>query len=330
MKICRRCVVPAGFPHVTFDSRGVCNMCRDYKGRRTQERTKEVYRKRLKALLDGIRGRGEYDVLACYSGGKDSTYTLNILKNDYRLKVLAFTFDNGFIPERTYVNIRNVVEKLDIDHILFKPRFDLLKSIFKVALEKPLYSAKALERASAVCTSCIGLVKYTALKTAIEKDIPLVAFGWSPGQAPITSSMLKIEPEMIRSMEKVLKKPMRKIAGRDIEAYFLAQRHYSNPEKFPTFIHPLALCAYNEKRILKEVAKLGWKRPAGVEMNATNCLLNPLADMVHIKKYGVHPYILEIATLVREGCMSRREGLRHLPVKKDPVLIKGLKKRLGI
>lgn len=33
-----------------------------------------------------------------YSGGKDSTYTLMVLVRHYRLRVLALTFDSGFMP----------------------------------------------------------------------------------------------------------------------------------------------------------------------------------------------------------------------------------------
>lgn len=331
MRICKKCVLPENFPHVTFDKKGVCNYCRAYKGRLKLERLKKKYKKDFEALVKKIkRRRGEYDILMCYSGGKDSTYALSILKNTYNLRVLAFTLDNGFIPERTYINIRNVIEKLGVDHIFFKPSFDILKKIFTVALKKDLYPAKSLERASAVCTSCMGLVKYSALKLAIEKDIPLIAFGWSPGQAPVTSSILEIAPAMIREMEKVLKNPMRALAGKEIDAYFLNERHYK-ADKFPKFVHPLAFYGdYNEKKILAYIKRFGWRLPSDVEMNATNCLLNPLADRAHIARHRFHPYLLEIAGFVREGYMSRKDGLKHLPVKKDERVIRMLKKRLGV
>jgi hypothetical protein len=38
------------------------------------------------------------------------------------------------------------------------------------------------------------LVKFTGLKIALEKQIPIMAWGWSPGQAPIRSSIMKINP----------------------------------------------------------------------------------------------------------------------------------------
>ncbi|MGB2706005.1 MAG: hypothetical protein WBC74_04040 [Candidatus Omnitrophota bacterium] len=330
MKRCKRCILPENFPHIRFDRKGVCSLCRAYRGRKVQKKLKSEYRGKFQTLLKKVAGKGQYDVLMCYSGGKDSTYTLSELKNKYKLKILAFTLDNGFIPGRTYVNMRNVVEKLGIDHMIFKPRFDILKKIFKTALKRSLYSPKASERASAVCTSCIGLVKYASLKIAVEKEIPLVGFGWSPGQAPVTSSVLKINPAMIKNMEKALKKPLRKIAGRAIEAYFLNERHYAKGKKFPIFVHPLAFLDYNEKRVLNRIKNLGWKMPAGVELNATNCLLNPLADLVHIRRHGFHPYVLEIANLVREGYMRREEGLKHIPFRKNKKVIQAAKKRLCI
>ena len=269
-------------------------------------------------------------MLVCYSGGKDSTYTLSILKKRYGLRILAFTLDNGFFAPRAHTNIQNVVETMGIDHLCFKPNFKILRKIFIHSMRKSLYPPKTLERASTICTSCMALVKYMSLKLAVEKEIPYIVFGWSPGQAPITSSILKINSSMIRGMERILKEPLKHIAGDGIDAYFLNERHYTKPDKFPTFIHPLAFFPYNEPNLLRSMKGLGWKKPAEVDYNATNCLLNSLADEVHIRKYGYHPYVLEIANFVREGYMTRAEGLRHIPFKKKPRTLRIVKKRLGI
>jgi tRNA(Ile)-lysidine synthase TilS/MesJ len=85
----------------------------------------------------------------CYSGGKDSTYTLAILKEKYHLNVLSVAFDNGFLPDRTMKNINNVVENLGVDHMMFKPRFDVLARIFSYCADHDVYPLKALERSSA-------------------------------------------------------------------------------------------------------------------------------------------------------------------------------------
>ncbi|MHB9156382.1 MAG: 7-cyano-7-deazaguanine synthase, partial [Endomicrobiales bacterium] len=130
MKICSRCVLPETFPGIRFDENDVCNFCREFKGTGNLEKRKKEYRNKFENLLRAHKGRSVYDAVMCYSGGKDSTYTLRLLRQEYALSVLAVTFDNGFIPERTFRNIRNVVESLGVDHLMLKPRFDLLKKIF--------------------------------------------------------------------------------------------------------------------------------------------------------------------------------------------------------
>ncbi len=329
MKRCKVCVLPEGFPHINFDEAGVCSLCQNRKTRAELKRLEREYRARFESLVKKVRGRGEYDVLVAYSGGKDSSYALSVFKEAYGLRVLALTLNNSFMPHQAFVNIRNVVEALGVDHIILKPRFDILKKIFRQALKKSPYPAKSLERASAICTSCIGLVKYTALKLAIEKDIPFIGFGWSPGQAPITSSVLKITPPMLRGMENVTKRALVAMAGKGVEAYFLGERHYAKKD-FPYFVHPLAFLGYDEKKIAAKMKRLGWVRPAGVDANSTNCLLNSLANEAHTARYGFHPYTLEIAELVRGGCISRAEGLARIKSPGGKKTIDMVKKRLGI
>ena len=124
------------------------------------------------------------------------------------MNVLALSFDNGFLPQQTMKNIQNVVDKLGLDHILLKPRFDVLAKVFRYCSSHDVYSPKALERSSAICTSCMGFIKYSALRFAVEKDIPFIGYGWSPGQAPITSSILMNAPAMIKMMQKMLFDPL--------------------------------------------------------------------------------------------------------------------------
>ncbi len=109
----------------------MCNHCLDSKGLESRQRRKAEYRGKFEALIKEYKGSGTYDVLMCYSGGKDSTQTLAVLKEEYGLSILAVSLDNGFLSNQASQNIRTVVEKLGIDHIFFKPRFDMLVKIFR-------------------------------------------------------------------------------------------------------------------------------------------------------------------------------------------------------
>jgi hypothetical protein len=52
--------------------------------------------------------------------------------------------------------------------------------------------------------------------------------------------------------------------------------------------------------------------PEDVDTNSTNCRVNCLANNHHINMYGYHPYVWEIANMVRQGTMSREEGMEKI------------------
>lgn len=328
MKICTQCVLPETFPGIRFNESGVCNFCLEFKGIKHLEEKKEQYRRKFEVLIEEYRGKSAYDALMCYSGGKDSTYTLAILKKAYGLNILAITLDNGFLPEETFRNIRKVVENLGADHSFFKPRFDILKKIFKACAETNIYPPKALERASAICTSCMGIVKFSALRLALEKRIPFISFGWSPGQAPIESSIFKNNPEMIKQMQKVIFEPLYNLGGDAIRPYFLNEEHLNGDYIFPYNINPLAFLEYNEEKIYHTISRLGWKAPLDTDPNSSNCLLNSYANQVHMKTLGFNPYVFEISGMIRKGVMSREEGLRKFRIKEKCKIINFVKNKL--
>ena len=329
-KLCLTCILPANFPGVTFNADGICNHCQSFKGIAILEEQKKQYEKQLLELVGRYGKKSEYDCLMCYSGGKDSTYTLDILKNRFNLCILAVTFDNGFISPVAMDNMRRVVEKIGVDHIIFKVRFDLLKKIFSTAASTEIYPKKTLERASTICTSCISFVKFITLKMALEKDIPFIGYGWSPGQAPIQSSIMKTNPALIRMTQKVVYDPLYKIAGDEIRPYFLEDRHFNSGKEFPYNIHPLAFLEYNEGKIFSRMKELNWERPEDTDPNSTNCLLNTFANQVHEKLYGYNPYVFEIAKMVREGVMTRQEGLRKFDKEVTPSAVDLVKEKLCI
>ena len=330
MKICKVCILPETFPGIKFDENEVCNLCLQFKGRESVEESKISYRKKFELLLEKYKNQNTYDCLMAYSGGKDSTYTLILLRKEYDLRILALTFDNGFVPQETFQNIRNVVETLEIDHLLFKPRFDLLKKIFLASIQSDMYSKKTLERASTICTSCMGLVKFFSLRTALEKNIPFIAYGWSPGQAPLSSSIFKNNKDMVKTMQNAIFGPLHETVGEEIKHYFLNQQHFEKECEFPYNISPLAFLEYDEDKIFENMQDLGWKRPGDTDPNSTNCLLNGFANLVHKEKFGFHPYSLELANLVREGYLGRQEALDRINAPEDSDTVNRVRRKLGL
>jgi predicted PP-loop superfamily ATPase len=331
MKICSNCILPDTFPGINFNTGNVCNICNKYEVRKKNiANEKKKYEQKFLDLfvnLDKPAGRS-YDVVMAYSGGKDSTYTMSLFKRKYNLRVLAVSLDNGFISGTSHQNINDVTDKLGIDHVMFKPQWDMLRRIFGYAATEELYSKKTLERASTICTSCIGLVKSICLKTAIEQNIPIIGLGWSPGQAPVQSSIMKNNPALIKMTQKAIKEPLRKVVGDEIDIYFLNEWHYSQFDRFPYNVHPMAWEPYNEHMIIEEIKKLGWMDPKDTDANSSNCLLNAYANEIHIDKYGFHPYVWEIANMVREGIMTREEGFNKIYQGQPSELVEIARKKL--
>ena len=328
-KICSNCILPSTFPGISFNEEGICNHCQKYRGDEANKALKEKYEKKFLDLIQTHHRKSYYDLLLAYSGGKDSTYTLDLFVNRYKLRVLALTFDNTFISERALINMQKVCTNLGTDHMIIRPNPKLLRKIFGVAAREEIYSNKTLERASTICTSCIGLVKALLLRTAIEKDIQFVGFGWSPGQAPIQSSVMKSNAALMKLTQKAIYEPLQKIAGDFIAPFFLAEDHFAEPQKFPWNIHPLAFLDYNEEKIIARNKELGWEKPIDTDANSTNCLLNAYANQIHKDRYGYHPYVWEIANMVRTGAMSREEGMEKIGAKENPEMVDYARKELN-
>jgi tRNA(Ile)-lysidine synthase TilS/MesJ len=328
MTVCVQCVLPDTFPRIVFDDQARCSFCTAHGIAADRDTKAEQYRTAFLALLETTRGRYPYDALVAYSGGKDSTYTLKLLKEEYQLHLLSVTVDHGFTSPTATKNIETVTRRLDIDHYTLRPRAAMMCTLFNQSMSTDVYPAKSLERASAICNSCMSIVKALLLKMAIESSIPLIFYGWSPGQAPLRSAMFKTNPAILSMMQSTIGSALEKLIGARAQSYMLDDHHFEDSERFPTFVHPLAFMKYCEDEILKTVDGLGWIAPNDTGAHSSNCLLNDLAIEHHLKQHGFHPYAFEVANLVREGCLTRQEGLARLSATPDQSVIARVKRRL--
>jgi len=329
MKYCKRCGLIDTFPGISFNEEQICNYCLNTHV--PDEKEKDLYLNKFQVLLESVRSKQPFDVLVAYSGGKDSTYTLYMLTEKYKLNALSLVFDNGFISEQAKHNIRNVTDKLGAANIIVKPPFGLMKKVFSTAASRDIYSPKTLDRASSICTSCIGMVKGMILKTALSYRIPLVAFGWSPGQAPISSAIMQTNPRLQRISHRTVRDRMINLVGDEIRPYFLSDEDLSiDASIWPVNIHPLAFTEYDEASIIETIRSLGWVKPEDTDPNSTNCLLNALANYLHRKRFNFHPYAWEIAGIVRSGSMNREEGIEKVTQEEDLNMVNYAANLLGI
>lgn len=121
LKRCTRCILPETFPFIAFDTAGVCNYCNSYRPRYAHMhpvQTKQAFIRSLeKYRRAGGEGR-EPDVLVAFSGGRDSSYGLHLIKKEFGLKPVTFTYDWGMVTDLARRNVARICGQLGIQNIL--------------------------------------------------------------------------------------------------------------------------------------------------------------------------------------------------------------------
>jgi hypothetical protein len=297
-----------------------------------------------KVVADAKQQRNAHHCILCYSGGKDSTFLLHLLKTKYDMNVLAYTMDNGFISPQAFRNIAKVVTALEVDHLMFRPRAQMLKTIFREALtNRELFSKALLPYANQCCLSCIAMVLSIALKMGREKHIPLVVIGFTPGQAADVGieSFMKTGSTMFFAKEvsrddpfdfpKVIRDPLYALVGDEIDQFLIKSQYLEEGEDYPRVLYPYhAMVDYNEEDIYRTISEYGWSAPRDTDACSTNCRLNSVAIVSHVNQRQYHPYIAEMSCLVREGKMTFEEAVKRERLLANPGVVKDVLAKLEI
>lgn len=329
MKVCKNCLLPENFPNAQIDGDELCVYCR--KGIKLPDYSHEE--PRFNSLIQEIKKENPspYDCLVCYSGGKDSTYTLIQIKKKYRMNPVAFTLDNGFVSQKAKENIACICAKLGVDLIAIKPDPDRMNAVFKVSLEHKIFSENVVSRMSAACYACITFVNYQAINLALDKGLRIIVSGFTHGQVP--KALFILNPEFLKKTFSETRRRLSSSLSFDPDEFYPSV-DFSKLDKPNVLykVNPLLFEKYNESRILSEIKKYGWERPRDVDNCSSNCLMNRVGNYYHYKIYGYHPYQHEISSLIRVKALSKEEGQKmvsdlHLGPEAEKI-IKKLKLKL--
>jgi len=325
-KICRICILGDNVPGVTIDETGICSECSSY--RQTRPVYDAYFRERyeLEALLRQVTpSPAGYHVLLMYSGGKDSTYVLYMLK-DMGLKVLAVTFDNGFVPRACFANIEQVCRDAGVDsHIVNLPQ-DRMNGVF----------VDSLKNDSTVCSGCFRGLTARGSELAISHEIPVVMTGLSRGQIMQTKleqlvSRSITNPEAIDRYLAGLRRLYHK-AGDRIST-LIDDRALEHPALFEQllFIDYYRYSAVTRNEIVDYLAHNVpfWKKPDNVGGCSSNCMINDVGTFIYLRDKGYHNYQVPTAWEVRTGHLSREAALEEIESEIDEARVQGILKRIG-
>jgi hypothetical protein len=133
LKRCTKCILPITMPFISFDDKGVCNYCKEYKFHKPKglNEFKKLFEKKNE----------NFDCIATFSGGRDSSYGVHVLKKKLNLDFLTFTYDWGMVTDLARRNQMRMCGSLGIEHIIVsadinKKRKNIKKNVL-AWLKKP-------------------------------------------------------------------------------------------------------------------------------------------------------------------------------------------------
>jgi amino acid adenylation domain-containing protein len=324
LQYCARCGLASNFPGVSYDEQGVCHLCRAYDGYKDRAQAYFKPMTELQALFEQMKANrgGDYDCVALFSGGKDSTYMVAQLVAA-GLKVLTFTLDNGYISEQAKANIRRVAATLKVDHIFGTT--PAMNAIF----------TDSLKQFANVCNGCFKTIYTLAVNLAREKGIGYIVTGLSRGQFFET----RLTPEVFQDPH---------FNVEEIDKSILAARKAYH-RRDDVISRELDVDAFRSDAVFEDIqfidfyrycdVSLGdlyafldqyvpWVRPSDTG-RSTNCLINDLGIYLHKKQRGYHNYALPYSWDVRMGHKQRDEALDELNDAIDEAQVKRMMQEIG-
>jgi hypothetical protein len=311
---CIKCMNSTLNPSITIEASGLCSLCSLYE--------KNFNKDHLKGELDFVTscrgtGEGEYDVVVGISGGKDSTATLQTVK-ELGFKPLAVTFDIGYYPEHIAKRSAEVALKMGVPHKVidirkyirpediecYKKTADLYDEPESIELAhrfrhlyeegRKHYSAKSTEVMPYVrtCQLCRRAVIRAYYDTARNNGVKMLILGineWAGLSQNAHSDEYTFSA--LRTLKPYEDQPEVHI----VHLPFLLQRTITDVE------------------IILE--KLGWETPEGeqlVESNSNSCLFAKAAEGKARRMLGFHPDTTRLSREVTVGFITKEQARKAL------------------
>jgi len=318
---CKECLLPSSYPGIRFNSNGVCHYCEQWK--RPNYLGKDKLLDKIATVLKRNECK-EYDCVVGYSGGRDSTYILNYIVRELKLRPLAVFADDQFIPEQAFENMKETTRILGVELLIKK--HDYLKRCLKHNLNAWLKRPVA---ESLMCINTGERLGYLTLveEEAVKRGIKLIFAGGSPfQQEAYKSDIVKIRQKggtaslVFGWAKQVLLNPflaMNYTALKTQYAELTNNRRRENLLKKNNimFIAPyFDYVHWVEKDIEDVLLKvLNWKRFPGMESTGrVSCEIDALRQYLFLRTLGYNDRNVTLSEMTRDGQISREEGLKKL------------------
>jgi len=326
-KICKRCVVDSDVPGAKFDANGECSYCKIHDKLEKQYPLNKHGEKKLNAIVENIKVKGrknKYDCVVGVSGGRDSVYTLYLVK-ELGLRPLAVHFNDGFGNPVAGENMVKVTSQLKIDLKTVTSDWRESKDL-KIAFLKA--STPDLEEATDVG------IETALYGSAVRENIRYIISGYSfrtEGICPLEWNYL--DGHYLKNIHaRFGTVKLRKWTPEDPGFHLgIPQIFYYTFIKGITAVPILNYVNYVRRDAEDFIKKeLGWVYPGSKYYDD---LYQSLMTYMYRVKFKIERRRYFFSALVRSGQMTRENALgklNEIDVIEDPLVIDLCIKRLGL
>lgn len=322
---CSRCLLPSSLPGSKFNAEEECSWCQSgYPSYVPQGegRLREV-------LARGRNPRAPADCLVGVSGGKDSSYVLLQLKQEYGMRVEAFTYVHEATRDFAVENARRICEALGVrQHVVSlkgNRHVDAFLAFFRVWLDSrdPIAAGSA----------CIGCKHLHLLGTrlASRRKIPMVVWSDCPLENPPFAQY------EVQERTRSARLRVRELAARVWRELFLDRGYRQaflkhamtciygglalRPEglylrlRYPRVrhIHFYDYLRWDGEEILQALQPYAWAVPDSLPNDwHSDCELNILREYMYQQMLGATEVDAHLSNQIRHGIMTRERAWREL------------------
>ena len=319
MKFCSNCVIPETAETHSFSKDGTCSVCNQIEIKQNKIDWKKRGEK-FEDLLENYRGKGKYDCIVPFSGGKDSVFALWYVTKKLNLKPLVVRFNHLFMRDVVEKNTDKCIKKLGVDFIDFKPSSKIVK---KMMIE-------TLIRRGDFCWHCHAGVAAFPIRVAIEKNIKLILYGEPSAEYSSFYSYDDFEELTVEKFNRNVnlginaedivgmineRFPEEKIQLRDVEPWIFPDQRTLNINK----IKATYLGNYMPWDVRKQVEiikkELDWEGdqvegiPAEYDYEKIECVLQGVRDYTKFLKRGFGRTSHLVSIDIRNKRMTREKGM---------------------
>jgi len=222
---------------------------------------------------------------------------------------LGVTFDNGFLSKEASINIKKIVEKLNIDHVSFKPEWQVMQRLYK----------HFLFTTGEFCTPCNIGINSLLYGMAIKYKIPFIISGYSAyTDAAPDNNIFHISPEYF---SRVVGEHFSKDEIRSFLNFTTSKRAYWHLSGKIKYIHLPRYVRWKESEFIDILkTELGWNMDNTITTEHSDCIASSLKEYLRIKEFGFSEKTQKFSALVRNGFISRDEALNKVQIFEEDIL----------